>query len=411
MAVRMAFGLHHSNGFEGSSIRHFGRPDEASALLHYYFGAANGDAFSRAALGYRHTFGLGVPKSCWTAVSYYQPVAEEVVRQAVDASKSRGPLGSSSGHGLPQIERIRLNVHANQGTKPDRQREVLQYYQYSADRGNIDAQTAVGTLLNLGTHGVSRDHSAAAHYLARAAAAGNDEAMAHLGHMHGAGMGMPQDFIKAHQYFSQSAARQNPLGLYGLGYLYLSGSGVEQNHELALKYFQQAADQGDRDAHFYLGAMYMNGLGMRRRSLSKAFMHHFQAAQAGHVQALYNTAVMHMAGKGTPKACKPALSNLKALVEKGPLAAALQAGHEAFFRGQHGQALLLYLQASELGMEIGQSNAAWMLDRGFTHAGHQAASVATALFKRSAEQGNVMSLLQLGDCYYYGNGVEQVTHL
>jgi SEL1 protein len=64
---------------------------------------------------------------------------------------------------------------------------VLQYYQYSADRGNIDAQTAVGTLLNLGTHGVSRDHSAAAHYLARAAAAGNDEAMAHLGHMHGAG--------------------------------------------------------------------------------------------------------------------------------------------------------------------------------------------------------------------------------
>jgi SEL1 protein len=72
------------------------------------------------------------------------------------------------------------------------------------------------------------------------------------------------------------------------------------------------------------------------------------------------------------------------------------------------QALLLYLKASELGMEIGQSNAAWMLDRGFAHAGHQAASVATALFKRSAEQGNVMSLLQLGDCYYYGNGVEQV---
>jgi SEL1 protein len=72
------------------------------------------------------------------------------------------------------------------------------------------------------------------------------------------------------------------------------------------------------------------------------------------------------------------------------------------------QALLLYLQASELGMEIGQSNAAWMLDRGFAHAGHQAASVATALFKRSAEQGNVMSLLQLGDCYYYGSGVEQV---
>lgn len=40
-------------------------------------------------------------------------------------------------------------------------------------------------------------------------------------------------------------------------------------------------------------------------------------------------------------------------------------------------------------------------------AGPHAATVATTLFKRSAEQGNVMSLLQLGDCYYYGNGVEQ----
>lgn len=33
------------------------------------------------------------------------------------------------------------------------------------------------------------------------------------------------------------------------------------------------------------------------------------------------------------------------------------------------QAVMLYLQASELGMEVAQSNAAWMLDRGFTHAG------------------------------------------
>lgn len=81
----------------------------------------------------------------------------------------------------------------------------------------------------------------------------------------------------------------------------------------------------------------LQGLGVPRRSLSKAFMHYFQAASLGHVQAMYNTAIMHMTGKGTPKACKPALSNLKALVEKGPLAATLQAGHEAFFRGQHAQ--------------------------------------------------------------------------
>lgn len=78
-----------------------------------------------------------------------------------------------------------------QGIRPDRQREVLQYYQYSADRGSVEAQTAVGTLLNVGTHGVVRDHEAAAHYLQRAAASGNAEAMAHLGHMYGSGRGVP----------------------------------------------------------------------------------------------------------------------------------------------------------------------------------------------------------------------------
>jgi TPR repeat protein len=33
-------------------------------------------------LGYRHAYGLGVPKSCTTAVLYYNPVAEQVVEMA-----------------------------------------------------------------------------------------------------------------------------------------------------------------------------------------------------------------------------------------------------------------------------------------------------------------------------------------
>jgi hypothetical protein len=48
------------------------QPDEAGAVLNYYFGAANGDLFASAALGYRHAYGLGVPKSCWSAVAYYK---------------------------------------------------------------------------------------------------------------------------------------------------------------------------------------------------------------------------------------------------------------------------------------------------------------------------------------------------
>jgi TPR repeat protein len=54
------------------------QPDEEAAMLNYYFGALGGDSLSRMALAYRHLHGRGVPKSCWTAASYYLPVAEEV---------------------------------------------------------------------------------------------------------------------------------------------------------------------------------------------------------------------------------------------------------------------------------------------------------------------------------------------
>lgn len=39
----------------------------------------------------------------------------------------------------------------------------------------------------------------------------------------------------------------------------------------------------------------------------------------------------------------------------------LQDGYDAFQDGNYEQAMLHYLQASEMGLELGQSNAAWLL--------------------------------------------------
>lgn len=44
------------------------------------------------------------------------------------------------------------------GLHRGREQEVLQYYQYSADLGNVEAQTAVGQLFNHGAQGIERDH-------------------------------------------------------------------------------------------------------------------------------------------------------------------------------------------------------------------------------------------------------------
>ena len=47
-------------------------------MLYHYFASTAGSVPSLMALGYKHMYGLGVPKSCDTAFSYYNPAAEQV---------------------------------------------------------------------------------------------------------------------------------------------------------------------------------------------------------------------------------------------------------------------------------------------------------------------------------------------
>lgn len=164
---------------------------------------------------------------------YPHPDAFDVHVQVADL----GAIGS----GLPQVEKFKLHVQASLGMKSEMHREVVQYYQYSADRGNVDAQSAVGRVFNYGSHGVSRDHASALHYLKSAAQGGDAEAMAHLGHMHANGFGTPQDHDVALRWFRAAAGLENANAHFGLGYLHLMGLGVAQDHEAAFKHFSKVS--------------------------------------------------------------------------------------------------------------------------------------------------------------------------
>lgn len=60
--------------------------DMPRALLNYYFAGRQNSSVANLVMGYRHSVGLGVPKSCATAVLYYNPVAEDVIRMGKDQS-------------------------------------------------------------------------------------------------------------------------------------------------------------------------------------------------------------------------------------------------------------------------------------------------------------------------------------
>lgn len=55
------------------------------------------------------------------------------------------------------------------------------------------------------------------------------------------------------------------------------------------------------DALFYMGVMHLKGYGVRRKSVQRALSYFTLAAHAGHSLAQYNAAMMHLAGKGTPR--------------------------------------------------------------------------------------------------------------
>ena len=54
--------------------------------------------------------------------------------------------------------------------------------------------------------------------------------------------------------------------------------------------------------------------------------------------------------------------------------------------GNYEEAVVAYIRAAEMGMEVGQSNAAWMLSRGYGVQGPAAAALAMKLHQRAAGQ-------------------------
>ena len=76
----------------------------------------------------------------------------------------------------------------------EQEEELIEFYQYSADMGDVSAQTAVGELLKWGIYGMQKDHTRALHYFTRAAEQGDMNAATQLGHMHANGLVLARIF-------------------------------------------------------------------------------------------------------------------------------------------------------------------------------------------------------------------------
>eukprot|EP00929_Paragymnodinium_shiwhaense_P088805 TRINITY_DN49111_c0_g1_i3.p1 TRINITY_DN49111_c0_g1~~TRINITY_DN49111_c0_g1_i3.p1 ORF type:complete len:503 (+),score=84.83 TRINITY_DN49111_c0_g1_i3:206-1714(+) len=290
--------------------------------------------------------------------------------------------------------------------------------------GDTAISAAVGKRYLLGIDGFEQDFKEASQHLETAARQTHAGAMAMLGYMYCLGLGVPKNLDVAYSHFVAAAAQDDHMGHNGLGYLYFHGSGVEaRDLSLAFKHFNISAHLGSADGMFNLASLYLTGTGTKL-SFTLATMWFTKALDKGHTPAAYTLAVMHLNGIGTIRNCKMAVDLLKRVCERGGwLANQLKSAYDRQ-ESRLDSSAWLFLKLAETGHEIAQMNVAYLLESRTSRllvsgpeeprwkATSSTAEVRTLSrvyaqrhYEMSAEQGNILADLRLGDYAYNGWGI------
>ncbi|XP_053677989.1 protein sel-1 homolog 1 [Anopheles nili] len=387
--AQMGLGFMHAAGI-GFNV------SQAKALLYYTLAAAGDNPWAQMALGYRYWAGVGVPNSCETALDYYRKVATKVASQVTFS-------GGAAVHRIRLLDEVD-NSGPSSGILDN---DLIDYYQLLADKGDVQAQVGLGQLHYQGGRGIPLDHQRALQYFSQAANAGNAVAMAFLGKIYLEGSdNIKADNETAFKYFKKAADLGNPVGQSGLGIMYLHGKGVRKDTMKALKYFAKAADQGWVDGQLQLGNMYYSGIGVNR-DFKLAIKYFSLASQSGHVLAFYNLGQMHAIGLGMIRSCPAAVELFKNVAERGKWADRLMSGYQDYRSYRFEESFMQYALLSEMGYEVAQSNAGFLLDREevnlFKNRGEELVR-ALQYWGRAAAQGYSAAQVKLGDYHYYGMG-------
>ncbi|GJJ08477.1 hypothetical protein Clacol_002695 [Clathrus columnatus] len=398
--------------------------DQARALLYYTFAANGGDYGSQMALGYRYWSGIGR----WAAMEYFLSGPPGGRTLPLTHTKLSDLVGGVFGPGASVASTgLLANRHvikaADARAAGETWDDVIDYYQFNADRGEVEFAYRLGKIYYQGSvypspggiasgaegvGAVTRDYTRAQAYFARIAR-----------------QLWPVSSVKKRPDLDEQTTLYAVQSACYLGRMLLRGEGVQQDFQAALKWFDRGAEHGDRECHNGLGIMYRDGLGAKKdekksltsfkiaanQDLAEAQVNlgkyhyyrgelnlantYFDAAMrhGSPFEAFYYIAALHSnkaQGFGSPLesnpgSCPIAVSFYKYVAERGCWKEDLLLEAESFWRAgeekrrvtsglstpakvseftkEHEEALLRWFMAAERGYEIAQNNLAWVLDQ------------------------------------------------
>ncbi|KAL7462458.1 hypothetical protein ACHAXS_002842 [Conticribra weissflogii] len=141
------------------------------------------------------------------------------------------------------------------------------------------------------------------------------------------------------------------------------------------------------------------------------------AASKGHLQAKHKLGILYSTGaeafkksnaqptRALSQSCVKAVKYFKSVAESGhTISRRIRAAWKQYNAGDYESSLRNYLAAAETGSEVGQINAAFLLERGHClgMTVEECTRASIRLWRAAARQGNVEACLRVGDFYYYG---------
>jgi len=149
-------------------------------------------------------------------------------------------------------------------------KEAARIWRELADKGDVDAELALGTLYGYGL-GVKEDYTQSFHWFSKAAEQKSSRGQFAVCEQYGMGFGVKEDYTKAMKWCRMAADQGLGDAQLLVGQLYFTGKGVKRDWPTALQWIRKAADQGNGRAQFLLGYLYQKGYAVKKSDADAYF--------------------------------------------------------------------------------------------------------------------------------------------
>lgn len=364
----------HSSGLQGTDT------DQGLAVMYHSVAAAQGSMRSQMALGYRYLNGIGVSPNCSKACEYYAAAAEAAIAW-VHSGPPGGMYWSKKAYryadGLGGLYGgIALRPEESVVEEPANDiDDVIDYYTYMAEKSDMQASFALGKLYRDGSKTVEQDFVRSLYWFRQVAKSywtkdgktvknvkplqHHAESAAYIATAYLRGEGTDQDFEKAKMWFQRGITLGDRTANAGFALMHLDGLGpIQRDVAKAEVFFKAAADNEHKGAQVSLGKILA-----ARGDLVTASRLFESAARAGRAEPYFYLAQFSHHGIGREKNCAIATQYYKLVAESvETLQSTINYGNQAYHERRWEDALIGNLIAAETGYEIGQVNAAFLLD-------------------------------------------------